>query len=299
METRNRIANANPNTLPETVMKSDDLWCMDLPDLPRAVSFKGNSHCLLIVDAFSSYRVSLFSPTKNGLIAQLSRYLMWHTNYTFRHPKFFQMDGAGELKFSEITELMNKYHISPRYSEPYDARANGRAEKSVEMAVKYLRSALHHSGLSFRFWPYAVEYWTQIRNQIPLPSNARDKTDTVGESPFTTYFPDATNYVSNFAIFGAFATIHLTKSRMSDLNKHTKLDLNTLSGVYLGVTAPGRSRKEVVIYVPSLERVVIVRQCNLDATFLPYRRTNRRIKPFEDPGFPETLLLCRDDRASN
>ena len=118
METRNRIAKANPTALPETVMKRDDLWCMDLLDLPRAASFEGNCHCLLIVDAFSSYIVSLFSPTKNGHIAQLSRYLIWHNNYTSRHPKFFQMDGAGELKGSEITELMHKYHISPRYSEP-------------------------------------------------------------------------------------------------------------------------------------------------------------------------------------
>jgi len=162
METRNRVANSNPNALPEAVMKSDDLWCMDLLDLPRAVSFEGNRHCLLIVDAFSSYRVSLFSPTKNGLIDQLGRYLLWHNNYTSRHPKFFQMDGAGELKGQEMQDLMHKYHISPRHSESYDARANGRAEKSVEMAVKYLRSSLHHSGLSYRFWPHAVEYWTQI-----------------------------------------------------------------------------------------------------------------------------------------
>ena len=68
--------------------------------------------------------------------------------------------------------------------------------------------------------------------------------------------------------------------------------------MYLGITVPGRSRKGVIIYVPSLERVVIVRQCNLDATFLPYRRTNRRIKPFEDPGFPEALWLSREDQAS-
>ena len=43
------------------------------------------------VDAFSSYRTALFSPTKNGLISQLSRYLLWHCNYTERHPQFFQM----------------------------------------------------------------------------------------------------------------------------------------------------------------------------------------------------------------
>ena len=39
---------------------------------------------------------------------------------------------------------------SPRYSEPYDARANGWADKSVEMVVKYLRSVLRcdaHRGL--------------------------------------------------------------------------------------------------------------------------------------------------------
>ena len=61
--------------------------------------------------------------------------------------------------------------------------------------------------------------------------------------------------------------------------------------MYLGITPPGRSRKGVIIYVPSLKKVLI-------ATFLPYRRTNRRVKPFEDPGFPEPLLLSRDDQMS-
>ena len=64
---------------------------------------------------------------------------------------------------------------------------------------------------------------------------------------------------------------------MMDLHRHTKLDVNTLSGVYLGTTPPGRSRKAVIIYVPCLKKVLVVRQCNLDATFLPYRKTNRRI----------------------
>jgi hypothetical protein len=39
------------------------------------------------------------------------------------------MDNAGELRGGEMETLMEKYGISPRFSEPYDARANGRAEK--------------------------------------------------------------------------------------------------------------------------------------------------------------------------
>ena len=77
--------------------------------------------------------------------------MLWHYNFTERLPKFFQMDNARELKGAEMEALMEKYGISPRYSEPYAARANGRAEKSVDMAVKYLRSVLHHSGLSACF----------------------------------------------------------------------------------------------------------------------------------------------------
>ena len=38
-----------------------------------------------------------------------------------------------------------------------------------------------------------------------------------------------------------------------------------------------------------MDEVLVVRQCNLDATFLPYRKTNRRIQPFDDPGFPESM----------
>jgi len=34
-----------------------------------------------------------------------------------------------------LPQLLRHYTISPRYSEPYDARANGRAEKSVEMVL--------------------------------------------------------------------------------------------------------------------------------------------------------------------
>ena len=116
-----------------------------------------------------------------------------------------------------------------------------------------------------------------------------DAEDKVGESPYSTYVPNSTNDVSHIAIFGAFATIHLPKSRMSDLKRHTKLDVNTWTGVFVGLTPPGRSRKGVLVFVSLLEKVVVVRQCNLDPTFLPYRKTNRRIQPFDDPGFPESL----------
>ena len=189
------------------------------------------------------------------------------------------MDGTGELKGAEMTAVMDKFGISPRYSEPYDARADGRAEKSVDMSVKYLRSVLYHSGLPAKFWTHALTYWTQIRNRIPLRSNSVHKEDKVGESPFSIHFPGATNVVSNFAIFGAYATVHLTKARMGDLHRHSKLDVNTMSGVFVGITPPGRSRKGVIIWVGSLQKVIIIRQCNLDATFLPYRKSNRRVKP--------------------
>ena len=80
---------------------------MDLLDLPNPPSFEDNRHCLLIVDTFSSYRPSLFSPTRNGLIDQLATYLLWHyNNTTERHPKLFQMDDAEEPRGAEITALM-------------------------------------------------------------------------------------------------------------------------------------------------------------------------------------------------
>ena len=116
------------------------------------------------------------------------------------------MDGAGELRGAEITALMQRYNISPRYSEPYDANPDGRAEKSVELVVKYLRYVLHHSGRSSSVCP------------SPLRTNATALEDSVGVSPYTTYFPNSTNNVANFAIFGAFATVHVTKARMIDLN---------------------------------------------------------------------------------
>ena len=127
METRGRIMNANKSRLPETVHKNDDMWIMDLMNVPAAPSLEGNIHCLLIIDAWSSYRTAFFSPTKNGLIAQLSRYWLWHFNFTERHPMFFQIDGAGELKGAKIEALMEKYGISPRYSKAYDVRANAKS----------------------------------------------------------------------------------------------------------------------------------------------------------------------------
>ena len=64
----------------------------------------------------------------------------------------------------------------------------------------------------------------------------------------------------------------------------------------MGLTPSGRSRTGVIIYVGVLQKVIIVRQCNLDPIFLPYRKTNRRIKPFDDPGFPQSLRLDQPDQ---
>ena len=72
--------------------------------------------------------------------------------------------------------------------------------------------------------------------------------------------------------------------------------MNTLSGVHLGLRSPGRSRKGVVIYVPLLSEVVVVRPCNLDAKFLPHRRTNLQTKPFHDPSLPQSLRLSQPDQ---
>lgn len=158
METQMRIPDQNDTSLPEQVEACHDLWCIDLLDFPNAPSHDGNKHCLLIIDALSSYRVALFAPTKDGLVGQLGLYLQWHRNYTGRSPKFFQNDGAGELVGEPMAQLRNKYGIRLRVSEPYDPRPNGRAEKSVDMACKCLRSTLHHSGVSCKFWTHAVSY---------------------------------------------------------------------------------------------------------------------------------------------
>ena len=55
--------------------------------------------------------------------------------------------------------------------------------KPVDVAVKYLRSVLHHSGLSYQFWTYAITCWIEIRNRILLASNSVDIEERVGESP--------------------------------------------------------------------------------------------------------------------
>ena len=98
METRGRIQNSNKSRLPEVVTKNDDLWCMDLLNLPAVPSIEGNIHCLIIIDAWSSYRTALFAKTKDGLIPQLSRYLLWHYNYTERHPIFFRWTVQGSSR---------------------------------------------------------------------------------------------------------------------------------------------------------------------------------------------------------
>lgn len=41
-------------------------WISSTSRMP--LSMDGNKHCLIIVDAFSSYRTVLFAPTKNGLV---------------------------------------------------------------------------------------------------------------------------------------------------------------------------------------------------------------------------------------
>ena len=78
MGTRGRIPNVNKSRLPEAVLKNEDLWCLDLLNLPAVPSFEGNIHCLIIIDAWSSYRTVLFASTKNGLFPQIARYLLWH-----------------------------------------------------------------------------------------------------------------------------------------------------------------------------------------------------------------------------
>jgi hypothetical protein len=126
------------------------------------------------------------------------------------------MKGAGEL-----VALMGKYDIIPRYTPLYDPDPNCRAEKSVDMAITIFGLFFTTQACRTGSGTYAVMYWTQIWNRILMASNALSVSDNDGECPFLTYFPAATNNVSNFDIFGAFASVHLTKPRMTEFHRHT------------------------------------------------------------------------------
>ena len=83
------------------------------PEPAQRSEFEDDCHCLLIIDTWSSYQTSLFAPIKSGVIAQIGRHLLWHFNYTERHPKFVLMDGAGELMGAEITAVVNRNPHQP------------------------------------------------------------------------------------------------------------------------------------------------------------------------------------------
>ena len=95
--------------------------------------------------------------------------------------------------------------IALKISPPGHQEMDGVSEKSGGRDIyEHATALLHHSGLSKRFWPFAVQHFVDVFNCVPRPT-------TENTSPYFLHY-GITPYIGHFRTFGCPAWVHKDKA---------------------------------------------------------------------------------------
>jgi len=132
------------------------------------VAITGDRYMLLFIDDFTEvlydFYVSKQSEYYDILVAFIARLENEHGKGCVC---WIRSDGG--LVFSEkrVAELCLKKGIASHYSAAYSQWQNGKAERNNRTVLELSTAALHQSGLSPKFCPFAMRLATICVNRVP------------------------------------------------------------------------------------------------------------------------------------
>jgi hypothetical protein len=155
---------------------------MDLKSLPK--SDKGYAYLLVIVDVFTKF--TFLRPIKNkGAPTVATELLNLFTDVGF--PQILQSDNGTEFANSVLRSLCLVSGVRHRTITPYHARANGLAEKAVDIAATVILKLANGAINKWHLFCPAAQFFMNNRVQ-----------SSTGSTPFTLMFARSSQPVGDF-----------------------------------------------------------------------------------------------------
>ena len=131
-------------------------------------------------------------------------------------------DNGGEICNSSFDSFCRQRGILREFTSPYSPEQNGKCERMNRTLMDKARSMLHGAGLSFQFWPYAIDTAAFLVNRSATSSNGSGF-----QTPFELWYGSSPD-LSNLRVFGCTCFLHIPSSLRS------KLDAKAEKGIFLG-----------------------------------------------------------------
>jgi len=183
---------------------------------------------IIFVDDATRYRAVYLMANKGEATACLKKFMTEFPAKRDLKIKRLRADSAVEYQKGRFKQCCDDEGITQEFSAPYTQNQNGVAERSWRTLAEKARTMLIASGLSRKFWGYAMLHATLLVNISPttaLPESSCPYEALNGQKPDLTYLK----------VFGAAAYVHVDKT------SRTKLANRARKGYYVGVSVQPKS----------------------------------------------------------
>ncbi|CAI7749803.1 unnamed protein product [Closterium sp. NIES-54] len=152
-------------TRPLELVHSD---IMDLGDTHPTLSY-----VLTLKDDYTNYLWVAPLARRSDMAAIFSA---WHREMKTKLPTkplaALRTDNGGEYTANAFTDYLSSHGISHQTSLPHTPQQNGVAERVNRTLMDRVRPMTTGASLSYKFWPYALEYAAWLHNRISCSSNS-------------------------------------------------------------------------------------------------------------------------------
>ena len=198
-------------------------------------------------------------------------------------------DNAKEFCEGDVPAMLKEMGIGQEFSAPEEPEQNGVAERMMCTLKEMTWCLLMMSGLSGRFWGYAIQMAAEIRNNAPTSANPNHS------PPNLLYKGEGGVKVTDLHPFGCYAVLTREKGVESDGLTAPK----NLEGVFLGFA---RRSKAKLIFVPAKMAVYVSTSIYMDKSKFPIaeeiEREHRQALGRSDYNKPGGELTTSGTRAS-
>jgi transposase InsO family protein len=173
---------------PVQSLRADGPWDHIAVDCAVALpeSVNGFKHLLIMVDVATRYVVT--KPLKDMTMKTLARAL-YEVFALFGPPKAMQSDNGSEFINQLVKELTAKANVDHRTVVPWNPRANGLAERTVQTVKATLKKTL--AG--------AFEHWDEALAGATMAINSKES-DLTKTAPFTLFFGRSPNAWQDYTL---------------------------------------------------------------------------------------------------
>ena len=163
------------------------------------------------------------------------------------------------------------------FSTPYAPPQNGQAERMWGILLRTMRITMAESGLSERFWTYAMDNAARLHNSLP----SRKHRDFI--SPWEMLYgrqPD----LGKFRVFGCQIWYFLPEHERS-----SKLGPRSVPGINLGIDP---QRNGWIVYIPSLNRITTMYHGTFqEKKFMMFRGEETVLAPSPPSGIVDRAIF--------